>query len=361
MRTIIQVMGMDSTKFGGLERFMLKLMDFCPEFRFILVYNSMPQSAVYLDELNKRNCLVVVEDCANMKFMDKMRFVRKIVSYKASLIHFHFYSNWFISLMLMFSGVRQYRSVRSCVQTEFYGRLGWLRKLKHKIQWQLCAISIDKFIAVSRYVEGQLKFYGLKNVMTIYHGVEPYYSERLVIDKDKKVVTCLGFANPVKGIDIFIKSLSFVESEDFEAWIIGLDEKQEYTVKMKMLAKELGVKNRIKWIGVVDNVGEYLKISDLFCQTSRSEALSLAACEALMYECPVIGSNVGGLPEVAQLTFENGDSCQLASLIKKVLSDDVYREKLKKEAFEKYSNNFRLETGIKCYYNLYIEALEKIK
>ena len=52
---------------------------------------------------------------------------------------------------------------------------------------------------------------------------------------------------------------------DYEAWIIGLKEDSSYTSHLKHLAQELGVYNKIRWIGVVDNVCEYFRLSDLFC------------------------------------------------------------------------------------------------
>lgn len=357
MRTIIQVMGMDSTKFGGLERFMLALADVCENIKFVLVYNSKPKSAIYLEELAKRNIDIIECDCSKLGFIDKIKFAKRLLSYKPNIVHFHFYQNKFIfGIMKMFDrNVVLYQTIHSCIETNFVGVKGVLHKLKHFFNWRIYSMFVNRFLGVSKYVANQLCFWGLKNVETIYPGVDNYSSKEIRIDKgNKKIVTCLGFANPVKGIDVFIKSLPFVECEDFEAWIIGLDEKQEYTVKMKMLAKELGVENRIKWIGVVDNVGEYFKISDVFCQTSRSEALSLAACEALMLGCPVIGSRVGGLPEVAQFTFENEDSLGLANLIDKVLSDVEYRSKLSREAIVKWEQNFKLVDGAIAYCDLYL-------
>lgn len=358
METIVQVMGMNSSKYGGLERFMLKLIDFCPNCRFVLVYNSMPQSVIYLEELTKRNVEIVVDDCTKLSFMGKIRFALKILSYKASIVHFHFYSDWFISFIIkIFGKSRQFRTIHSCILTDFRGRLGWLRKLKHKVAWQLSAISTGEFLSVSNFVSEQLQFYGLNNVLTIYPGVESYQSEAIDSVKTKKVVTCLGFANSVKGVDVFIKSLPHIVYSDYEAWIIGLDETSDYTQSLHRLAQDLGVYDRIRWIGIVDNVCEYIRVSDVFCQTSRSEALSLAACEALMLGCPVIGSRVGGLSEVAQLTFESENSVQLAKLIDGVLTDDDYRNRLSREAETKWEHNFQLVDGAKAYRDLYLRYL----
>lgn len=352
-------MGMNSTKYGGLERFMLSLVDSCATInvKFVFVYNSKPESKIYLEELAKRNIEIIECNCSKLKFIDKINFAKRLLSYKPDIVHFHFYQSKFIFLIMkMFNRVKLYQTIHSCIQTDFNGRWWFLRKLKHFITWFIYSCLVDQFLGVSYFVTNQLRFWGIKKVETIYPGVDNYLSEKILIDKgNKKIVTCLGFANPVKGIDIFIKSLPYIDDSDFEAWIIGLDETVEYTAEMKLLAKQLGVYNRIKWIGIIDNVGEYFKVSDVFCQTSRSEALSLAACEALMYGCPVIGSDVGGLSEVAQMTFDVGDFKGLGELINKILLDIEYSERLKKEAIEKWEDKFKLERGVNGYKDLYLQ------
>ena len=53
--------------------------------------------------------------------------------------------------------------------------------------------------------------------------------------------------------------------------IVGLGEQYEFTQNLKQLATALGVNNNIRWIGITNNVGQYLSISDVYCQPSRSE------------------------------------------------------------------------------------------
>ena len=66
------------------------------------------------------------------------------------------------------------------------------------------------------------------------------------------------------------------------------------------LARELGVLDRIRLIGVVDDVAPYLRGADVLLLPSQTEAFGLVALEALAAGVPVVASRVGGLPEVVR-------------------------------------------------------------
>lgn len=363
MKTIIQLMGMDCTKFGGLERFIIAVIDQCVDCRFVLVYNSMPQSLIYREELAKRNVEIIVCNYANLDIKGKLRFAKRIISYEPNVVHWHFDISKIIAIFIKLLSLlrfrtkkcKMYHTIHLCIPSKASSLLNILRIKKLHLYYRIFSIFIDKILAVSNYCAGQMRtICSLKKVDMIYLGVDKYKAKPIDLIVNKKVITCLGFASPIKGIDVFVRGLSNVKYNDYEAWIIGLDETSDYTKQIKMLARELEVYDKIKWIGIVDNVCEYIKKSDLFCQTSRSEALSLVACEALMLGCPVIGASVGGLPEVAQLTFETENSLQLAELIDSVLIDTDYRNQLSREAIAMWKLKFQLADGAKKYMDLYL-------
>jgi L-malate glycosyltransferase len=63
-------------------------------------------------------------------------------------------------------------------------------------------------------------------------------------------------------------------------------------------AEELGVSDRVLLLGKHASVDELLACADLFLLPSRNESFGLAALEALACGVPVIGTNLGGMPEV---------------------------------------------------------------
>ena len=65
-------------------------------------------------------------------------------------------------------------------------------------------------------------------------------------------------------------------------------------------AREQGVEDRVFFLGKIETVAPLLSAADLFLLPSQSESFGLSALEALASGVPVVGSNVGGLPEVVR-------------------------------------------------------------
>jgi N-acetyl-alpha-D-glucosaminyl L-malate synthase BshA len=61
-----------------------------------------------------------------------------------------------------------------------------------------------------------------------------------------------------------------------------------------------GLRDRVRFIGKVEDVGQVMRWADLFLLPSQTESFGLSALEALATGVPVIGTRVGGLPEVVE-------------------------------------------------------------
>lgn len=66
----------------------------------------------------------------------------------------------------------------------------------------------------------------------------------------------------------------------------------------ELLTRELGIHDKVKFLGKQTEFVSILSIADIFLMPSQSESFGLSALEAMACEVPVISSSVGGLPEL---------------------------------------------------------------
>jgi len=66
----------------------------------------------------------------------------------------------------------------------------------------------------------------------------------------------------------------------------------------ELLTRELGIQDKVKFLGKQTEFVSLLSIADIFLMPSQSESFGLSALEAMACGVPVISSSVGGLPEL---------------------------------------------------------------
>lgn len=111
----------------------------------------------------------------------------------------------------------------------------------------------------------------------------------------KFTIGFLSRIDPKKGLDVLIRALSKVDF-DFELRVAGAGEK-DYEESLKLLAKELGIGDKISWLGWKkgEEKFDYLAGLDLFALTSHSENFAIVVIESLSVGTPVFISNQVGL------------------------------------------------------------------
>jgi len=106
------------------------------------------------------------------------------------------------------------------------------------------------------------------------------------------------------GVDVVIRSLSYMHRVFLLILGVGPDEE-----KLRTLARELGVEERVRFLGHVDHVDlpKYLKASDIFVRPSRSEGMGNSFIEAFAAGIPVIATQEGGIADFLFDTERNID------------------------------------------------------
>jgi glycosyltransferase involved in cell wall biosynthesis len=102
---------------------------------------------------------------------------------------------------------------------------------------------------------------------------------------------------PEKGVAIAVRALASLPGSA-ALWVIGDGPESE---SLRALAGELGVEDRVRWLGLQRHVEPFMQAADcLVCPSLWAEAAGLVNIEALASGLPVIASAVGGIPEIVE-------------------------------------------------------------
>ena len=144
-------------------------------------------------------------------------------------------------------------------------------------------------------------------------------------------VRCLAVARLVerKGLGELIRALAQLERGRFELEIVG-DGPDEQV--LRRLAVELGVESEVRFAGSLDrtSVAQRYRQADLFTLPSSAEAFGNVFAEALASGLPIIGSTVGGIPELVEhgvngFLVNPGNPAALAQAIRYLADDPELR------------------------------------
>jgi len=146
--------------------------------------------------------------------------------------------------------------------------------------------------------------------------------------------------------------------------IVGddLEGKGAYRAKMESLAAELG--SSARFVGFQKNVPTWLTAADIVLVPSHAEPLGNATLEAMAYARPVIGGDVGGIPEMVVdgqtgLLVPPKTPASLAAAIDRLLSDAPLRARLGAAARRRCERLFSLEAHVAAVLKQYETVLNR--
>ena len=242
-------------------------------------------------------------------------------------------------------------------------------KLK-KLYLKFCFFPFERFLCVSCGVKKEMiEGVGFSSKSEVlYLGVRkkkivnPNLKKTLDIPKGVVVLTTIGFNIRIKGFDILVKSIqSLMDSNrlknDIIVLVIGISENSEDSNSLRQLIAEAGLNRKIMSLGIRNDINDILNISDIYLQPSRTEGLSLSIMEALNYSLPVIGTRVGGIPEIVHegengYLFEKENVEELADRIEILVNNREVREMMGRKS-KVISSRFTLADGVEKLASIY--------
>lgn len=235
-----------------------------------------------------------------------------------------------------------------------------LCKSYNLIKKSIIADKPDVIISPSKFVIEKLKSHSLfKNIETIVlpNAVELNHSK---INKNYENVEFLyvGSLESHKGPQILIKAFKEIYNDDIKLHIVG---KGSAEAELKKIASE---DKRIKFHGFLkgsDLMDLYKKANLMVIPSIWYDNSPMVIYESFMNSTPVIGSDIGGIPELIKdsyngFLFKAGDFKELKDIMEYIIKNKAILPLLEKNAYNS-SYEYDIEDHIKKLESIYRELI----
>lgn len=358
---ILQIV--NSLHTGGAEKLVVEL---ALKFNSLNIENSvltLEKSDSYLQEhLENHNKINVNSlDAANIYKPSLIRNIRSILS-NYDIIQVHLFPASYWTALAKLTTLKRH----TIVFTEHNTTNRRRTKPGFKYLDKMIYSQFTRIITISDAVDLNLKNYlGKKftKIIKIYNGInieaintaKPYAKSDFGLINDQKIILQVSSFTPQKDQKTLIKSMTHLPKE-FVLFLVG-----DGLLKndCKKLVNELNLNDRVKFLGVRNDVPRLLKTSDVIVLSSHYEGLSLSCIEGMASGRPFIASNTPGLGDIVEnagIVFELQNHLELSNIIKKLMDSPKFYQNTIKNCINK-ANLYNIDEMASKYIDLYKSIL----
>jgi glycosyltransferase involved in cell wall biosynthesis len=172
-------------------------------------------------------------------------------------------------------------------------------------------------------------------------------------------IAMVGRLERIKGIDYAIRAMRAPRMpRNLHLHIVGAG---PMLSELRTLARELGVQDRVGFLGFRDNVYDYIAHADALLMPSLHEGLPYTILEAMALRTPILAARVGGLAEVlvnekTALLFEPGNDSAIADSVARLCESPTLSDSLTTQALDDSRRRFSAEAMANSYLDLFETA-----
>ncbi len=200
---------------------------------------------------------------------------------------------------------------------------------------------------------------------------ENRFREKFGIPEKDRIVLCISRMDPRKGQEFLIKAMASVRQkyDDVTCVFIGngsLSKKligggrSDRLEDLKKLTESLGLKEKVHFLGKVsqEDLMQAYDSCDMVVLPSVNEGFGLVLSEAMCFGKPLIGSNIGGIPEqiidgVNGYLFRPTDHEELAQYVLSLVEHPEIGKQMGAIGKELVHMRFCVERGFKDHCEIY--------
>ena len=277
---------------GGQEKLLVEFAKHADRDRFELRFVSLGTRGALAEDLETQSWPVTALDVsAGLHMSLPLRLMKLLRSWEADIVHTH------NDRPLIYAApAAQLARVTSVIHTK-HGR-GTGNTPRQNYLAALTARLTDRFVCVSddcaRLAAEQRV--PANRILTLHNGIDTrQFAFAGPCPTGPAVV--VARLSPDKDLATLLHAVALVvrKSPDFHLAIAG---DGPCAAELRQLADQLGVANRVRFLGLVNDVPALLQQARSFVLSSISEGVPLTILEAMASGLPVVATSVGGVPEV---------------------------------------------------------------
>ncbi|QFT89375.1 D-inositol 3-phosphate glycosyltransferase [Bacillus sp. THAF10] len=210
-----------------------------------------------------------------------------------------------------------------------------------------------------------------KAIRTMYNFIDErvYYKKDTAdlkaqygIKEEEKVIIHVSNFRKVKRVQDVVRSFALVEKE-ISAKLLLVGDGPEISVVCN-LVRELGIQDRVLFLGKQENLEDLYSFSDLMLLLSEKESFGLVLLEAMACGVPSVGTKIGGIPEVIEdgktgFISEVGDIEDIAMNAIKILSDSTLHNTFASNSIKRVKEHFSSQSIVSQYEDLYMHLVNR--
>jgi L-malate glycosyltransferase len=295
------------------------------------------------------------------------RLAREARRRRVQIVHAHQYTPFFYAALARALSVNGFRLILTEHGRHYPDVVAPVRRGLNRLVLSQFADAINACCDFSARALSRIDGFPGHRIEVIENGIdpEPYAAsrsrpevrERLGLAADRRYVVTIARFHPVKDHPTLLKA--FAEAArarpDVDLLLAGDGPTRP---DLERLAADLGIADRVRFLGIRRDVPDLLLAADVFALTSVSEAASLTLMEAMAAGRPVVITNVGGNPELVRdgtdgYLFPRGDHVAGARALLRMLDDPAFAAACGQSARDRALERFSLTRTVDRYHALY--------
>lgn len=168
-------------------------------------------------------------------------------------------------------------------------------------------------------------------------------------DKEKIVIGTIGRLDRSKGFDYAIKALKNLEKISDKNFVLKIAGDGYYEPVLRDLVKQLGLENKVEFLGWIKNKKEFFDSIDIFCLPSKNEPFGIVILEAMKFAKPIISTDADGPLEIltneldslmVDLSPQNNVEERIAKAVVRIVNEPELMNKMVSNASQKLRDKF---------------------